>query len=271
MQLVHITDPHFGCEDKAALVAVAKFIQDQRPDTVICTGDISTDGRQRELDAACTWMRSLHAPVMLTPGNHDVPYYNIVGRALFPWARYTSASTGLRVTAWHTPLWSIVPINTARGLQLRMNWAQGAISHRQVEIAYAELAKAAPGALRIIITHHPLDWPNDAPIHGATIGGLAAQQALIGAGAELFLSGHLHFASARLIGTGALSITSGTLSRRVRHEPCAFTVVRRPEPNVIEAEVMHVVQGVVQSASKRHFRLSAPPLATGPAEIHAEA
>jgi hypothetical protein len=57
----------------------------------------------------------------------------------------------------------------------------------------------------------------------------------------------------------------------VRHEPCAFTMVRRPEPNTIEAEVMHVVQGVVQSASKRHFRLTAPPLATGPAEIHAEA
>jgi len=268
LQLVHITDPHFGCEDKAALVATAKFIQDQKPDAVICTGDISIDGLQRELDAACTWMRGLHAPVMLTPGNHDVPYYNLLGRVFFPWRRYKSASAGLRVAPWHTPLWSIVPVNTARGVQLRMNWAQGAISRQQIEATSAELAKAAPGALRVVITHHPLDWPNDAPIHGATIGGVAAQQALIKAGAELFLSGHLHFASARLIGTSALSITSGTLSRRVRHEPCAFTVVRRPEPNVIEAEVMHVVQGIVQSASKRQFRLIAPQVAA-PAEMHA--
>lgn len=269
MQLVHITDPHFGCEDKAALVATAKYIQDQKPDAVICTGDISIDGLQRELDAACTWLRGLHAPVMLTPGNHDVPYYNLFGRIFFPWSRYTSASAGLRVAPWHTPLWSIVPINTARGMQLRMNWAQGTISRRQVGLASAELAKAAPGALRIVITHHPLDWPNDAPIHGATIGGVAAQNALINAGAELFLSGHLHFASARLIGTSALSITSGTLSRRVRHEPCAFTVVRHNEPHVIEVEVMHVTQGVVQSASKRQFRLNAPSTATGPAEVHA--
>lgn len=270
MQLVHITDPHFGCEDKAALSAAAKFIRDQKPDAVICTGDISIDGRQHELDAACEWLRTLEAPVMVTPGNHDVPYYNIIGRVFFPWTRYMSASRGLQLVAWHTPQWSIVPVNTARGLQLRMNWAQGTISRRQVEQASAELAKAAPGALRIIITHHPLDWPNDAPIHGATIGGQAAQKALIGAGAELFLSGHLHFASARLIGTEALSITSGTLSRRVRHEPCAFTVVRRPEAALIEAEVMHVVQGVVQSASKRQFRLNAPTVAAGPAEVHAQ-
>jgi 3',5'-cyclic AMP phosphodiesterase CpdA len=268
LQLVHITDPHFGCEDKAALIATAKFIRDQKPDAVICTGDISIDGRQRELDAACEWLRTLEAPVMITPGNHDVPYYNIIGRIFFPWARYDSASHGLQLEGWHTPEWSIVPINTARGVQLRMNWAQGTISRRQVERASTELAKAAPGALRMVITHHPLDWPNDAPIHGATIGGIAAQQALTQAGAELFLSGHLHFASARLIGTSALSITSGTLSRRVRHEPCAFTMVRRPGPGVIEAEVMHVVQGVVQSASKRQFRLIAPQ-AAAPAELHA--
>lgn len=265
---MHITDPHFGCEDRAAVIATAKYVRDQKPDMVICTGDISIDGRQRELNAACEWLRSLQAPVMITPGNHDVPYYNIVGRVFFPWTRYDSASHGLQLLPWHASGWSIVAVNTARGLQLRLNWAQGTISRRQVEGASAELAKAAPGALRIVITHHPLDWPNDAPIHGATIGGLAAQQALINAGAELFLSGHLHFASARLIGTSALSITSGTLSRRVRHEPCAFTVVRRPEPNLIEAEVMHVAQGVVQSASRRQFRLVAPQVAA-PAELHA--
>jgi hypothetical protein len=47
--------------------------------------------------------------------------------------------------------------------------------------------------------------------------------------------------------------------------------VRRPDAGVIETEVMHVVHGVVQCASKRQFRLSAPLRATAPAEIHAQA
>jgi 3',5'-cyclic AMP phosphodiesterase CpdA len=216
-------------------------------------------------------MRSLPAPVMVTPGNHDVPYYNLVGRMFLPWRRYTRAARDLQQAAWHTPEWSIVPINTARGWQVRWNWAQGEISRGQTASAAAELQRATPGALRIVITHHPLDWPNDAPIKGVTRGGPRALEQLIDAGAELFLSGHLHFASARLVGTRALSITSGTLSQRVRHEPCAFTVIRRPAANVIEAEVLHIVQGVAESASIRQFTLEAPPLPGGPAEVHAAA
>jgi hypothetical protein len=175
---------------------------------------------------------------------------------------------GLQVETWRTPDWTIVPINTARAMQFRLNWAQGAISDGQVRKASDILRHAPSDALRIVITHHPLDWPNDAPIKGATINGVSAQSTLIEAGAQLFLSGHLHFASARLIGTTALSVTSGTLSQRVRHEPCAFTMIRRPGANVIETEVLHIVQGVAQTASKRQFTLETTPIGQ-PGEIHA--
>lgn len=269
MQLVHLTDLHFGCEDKAALAAAAKYVRDNKPDAVIVTGDISKDGLQTELDAACNWMRELGVPVMLTPGNHDVPYYEMWGRLCYPWERIRRAQKGLQVDAWHTSEWSIVPINTARAWQFRLNWAQGEISRGQTAIAAAELQRAAPGALRIVITHHPLDWPNDAPIKGMTRGGLRGLIHLTDAGAELFLSGHLHFASARLFETRALCITSGTLSRRVRHEPCAFTVIRRPEAHMIETEVIHIVQGVCQTASTRQFRLNAPLNPGAPAVVHA--
>jgi len=271
MELVHLTDLHFGCEDNAALAATAKYVRGRAVDAIIVTGDVSKDGKRAELDAACAWMRELGAPVMLTPGNHDVPYYDLWGRVFYPWERIRRAGHGLRTQAWHTPQRSIVPVNTARAWQFRLNWAQGEISRGQTAIAAAELQRAAPGALRIVISHHPLHWPNDAPIKGMTRGGLSGLRKLADAGAELFLSGHLHFASARLFETRALSITSGTLSRRVRHEPCAFTVIRRPHPRVIEAEVVHIVQGVCATASVRQFRLDAPLEPGAPAELHARA
>lgn len=270
MQLVHLTDLHFGCEDKAALIAASKYIRTLRPDAVIVTGDISKDGLQVELDNACQWMRELEAPAMLTPGNHDVPYYEMWGRLFYPWDRIRRAQHGLQYEAWHTDEWSIVPVNTARPWQIRLNWAQGEISRGQTAVAAAELQRARPGALRIVITHHPLDWPNDAPIKGVTRGGATGLRRLADAGAELFLSGHLHFASARLFETRALSVTSGTLSQRVRHEPCAFTVIRRPAPKVIEAEVVHIKQGVCETASVRQFRLNAPEEPGTPADIHAK-
>lgn len=269
MLLAHLTDLHFGCEDKTALDAAAKFIADQKPDAVIVTGDISKDGLQSELDAACAWMRALPAPVVLTPGNHDVPYLEPMGRLLYPWKRFEAAAQGIRTDAWHTRDWSIVPVNTARAWQFRLNWAQGEISRGQTAVAAAELQRAAPGALRILITHHPLDWPNDAPIKGITRGGRRALSRLVDAGAQVFLSGHLHFASARLVGSSALAICSGTLSQRVRHEPCAFTMLRRPEPNLLEAEVIYLRGGVAETASRRQFSLDAPSAAVAPSAIAA--
>lgn len=271
MLLVHLTDLHFGCEDEEALIAAAKYIRAENPDAVVVSGDISTIGLQRELDAACAWMRSLGVPVLVTPGNHDVPYHNPFGRLFFCWNRFERASNGLITTPWHTADFSIIPINTARGLQFRFNWAQGAIDDSQIECAEHELQYAAPGALRVIATHHPLDWPNDAPIHGATINGLHAMNRLTEAGAELFLSGHLHFAAARLIQHRALSVTSGTLSRRVRHEPCAFTAVRWRKPRIVETEVLYIRQGAVELASKRSFELEPAHAAGGAPQIHATA
>ncbi|MDX2277120.1 MAG: metallophosphoesterase [Hyphomonadaceae bacterium] len=269
MLLVHLTDLHFGCADEQALAAAAKYIQRAKPDAVIVSGDISTIGLQSELNAACEWMRSLGPPVVVTPGNHDVPYYNPLGRLLFCWDRYDRATTGLIKSEWHTPDFSIIPINTARGLQMRLNWAQGAISHSQIEAASRALQQAAPGALKIVVTHHPLDWPNDAPIKGVTINGARAMGQLTQAGAELFLSGHLHFASARMIQRRALSISSGTLSQRVRHEPCAYTVLRRLPANTLEVEVMHIKQGVAETASKRSFDIT-PSCTPGiPPQVHA--
>jgi 3',5'-cyclic AMP phosphodiesterase CpdA len=270
LQLIHLTDLHFGCEDKTALAATAKYVSALKPDAVIVTGDISKDGLQTEIEDACNWIRSLEAPAMITPGNHDVPYYEMWGRLFYPWDRIRHAQRGIQHQAWHTEQWSIVPVNTARAWQFRLNWAQGEISRGQTAVAAAELQRAQPGALRIVMTHHPLDWPNDAPIKGITRGGVRGLRKLADAGAELFLSGHLHFASARLFETRALSVTSGTLSQRVRHEPCAFTVIRRPAPNVIETEVIHINQGVCETASTRKFRLDAPLNPGEPAELHAQ-
>jgi 3',5'-cyclic AMP phosphodiesterase CpdA len=254
-ELVHLTDPHFGDEDEQALEAAARFIAERRPALVVMSGDISREGLQRELDAACAWMRALHAPVLLAPGNHDVPYYGLWGRIVDPFGRYRRAAHGLRVEAWHTDEWSVVPVNTARGVQLRLNWAQGAISPAQTRAAAEELAKARPGALRAVVTHHPLDWPHDAPIKGRTINGPAAQASLVDAGAQLFLSGHLHAALTRMIGRRALSVTSGTLSRRVRHEPCSFAVIRRPAREIVETEIVYIVQGTTETAALRRWRL----------------
>ena len=55
----------------------------------------------------------------------------------------------------------------------------------------------------------------------------------------------------------------------MRHERPAFTVIRRPAPDMIEVEVVHVVQGFAETASVRQYKLHAPAEPMAPAVIHA--
>ena len=256
MLLAHLSDLHFGGGDDIALEAVRFCLEQRRPDAIVVTGDISRSGLVGELDEAFGWIRSLPAPALVVPGNHDVPYYSLFGRICDPFGPFDRAAEGVRLAHWHAPSWSITPINTARGVQPRLNWAQGAVSRKQVENAIVEVRSAAPQALSIVATHHPLQWPASAPIRGRTWGGRAAQRALIDAGARVFLGGHLHASRVEhLEGGRAISVSAGTLSRRLRDEPCGFAFLSQEIPSEVEVEFLYIKHGRAETSTVQTFRL----------------
>lgn len=265
MEIVHVSDLHIGCEDQAALDAAARFIARRKPSGVIATGDLTAVGARDELDKAFAWLASLEAPAMAMPGNHDTPYYSLMRRLGDPFGRFARSASGarrVRTNAWATPDFVVAPINTARGVQLRLNWALGAVSRRQVDAAAAVLGEAGSDALRIVASHHPLIWPKQAPIGGRTRGGARAAAALVKAGADVFLSGHLHAASAWPIALGgrrAVSVSAGTLSTRLRDEPGGFTLIRHAGPAIVEVEIVHIgAQGACRTAHLHRFDLREP-------------
>jgi 3',5'-cyclic AMP phosphodiesterase CpdA len=249
-----VSDLHFGGEDASALAAVADFVAARAPDVVVATGDLALIGARAELEAAFAWLRALKAPVIATPGNHDVPYYSLAGRLLDPFRNYRESAQGVATQTWRNERYAIIAENTARGVQARLNWAQGAISRSQVaRVRSFAKSEIDAGKLVVLATHHPLAWPNDAPITGRTWGGRAAEMALAHSGVDVFLSGHLHVASARSVTeTGAVSVCGGTLSQRVRHEPCAFTAIE-VSGGALRIDIMHVVGGFVEIAATRRF------------------
>lgn len=258
MELLHLSDLHFGSEDKAALDVVVQFVRARTPSAVIVTGDLTAAGLQTELEAAFAWLRALEAPVHTVPGNHDTAYYEPLVRLMDPFGRYERAAQGVHTGVWSTKDFLIAPINTARGIQLRMNWALGAISHEQTQSAVRALQSAEGDALRIVASHHPLIWPHEAPIGGRTRGGPKAANAMIRAGAQVFLSGHLHHSAAWPVDVGdgsAVSISCGTLSTRVRKEPGAFTLIRRPSVDAIEVETVHIVENAARTISIARFAI----------------
>jgi 3',5'-cyclic AMP phosphodiesterase CpdA len=240
--IVHLSDLHFGEEDKVAIAAAERFIIETRPALVVASGDLTAIGRRAELDAAFAWLKALATPVIATPGNHDTPYYELAPRLFFPFRSFHAAAEGVATDALHHHGMVLAPINTARGVQFRKNWALGAISRRQVAHACKLFADAVESEFCVVITHHPLVWPVSAPIKGSTRGGAYARARLIEAGARLFLSGHLHTAHIELIeasgGDHVATVSAPTLSIRQRGASAGFIAMELTD----SALAIHVME-----------------------------
>ena len=255
--IVHVGDIHFGAEDTRALNALADALTHINPSLVVVAGDLTYRARRGEFVAARQWLASLGLPVVLTAGNHDIPYYDLVARAFSPFAAFDRNFSNSGVRSLQNEAFSIVTLNTARGMQTRLNWAQGVISVPQAQAAAAELSAMRRGAVRIVVCHHPLILPAGAPIKAYTRGGPEAAEIFVHAGVDLALSGHLHrpFAQAFPFGDrNTWSVGCGTLSHRQRGAPASFSVLTRTEGGV-EVTPWHVNAGVAEPTETQKLPL----------------
>lgn len=239
-RLFHISDVHFGVEDRAALDAVARAVAEERPDAVICSGDLTQRAKHSEYARAAEWFASLGVPVVLEPGNHDMPYYNPWERFTDPFRRYNRLRHAVG-SELDSPDVVLVPLRTTVRIQRRIPWSDGVIKRTALEDTLARLA-ALEGDPRtiLVIAHHPLLGPRDDG-KNPTIGGDDAFARIAAAGAHGILSGHVHvpFDEVRTrAGQSARMIGAGTLSTRLRHgAPASWRVITCAPGGVIDSEL----------------------------------
>ena len=240
-RLFHISDVHFGVEDRAALDAVAQAVADERPDAVVCTGDLTQRAKHSEYAAARDWFASLGVPVVLEPGNHDMPYYNPWERFTDPFRRYNrlNAAVGSPFVSDDVVL---VPLRTTVRAQTRFPWSDGVIRPTALQDTLDQLA-ALEGDPRtiIVIGHHPLLGPEGFS-NNPTIGGDDAFAQIAATGAHAMISGHVHvpFDQERVAanGHGLRIIGTGTLSTRLRHgTPASWRVITCAPGGLIETQL----------------------------------
>ena len=222
--LFHVSDLHFGYEDRAALDWFAAAVERERPDAVICTGDLTMRGTAREFAQAAAWLGALPMPVSVEPGNHDVPYYYYpVARMFTPYRHYRALEAAVE-RELGLPDVAVVPLKTVARAQLRLNWSKGRVAPRDLETALGRLAHTAGKGLRLVACHHPL-VDADTEGSGSTRGGRPALAALARAGADAVLSGHVHDPfdiSLEVEGHAIRIIGAGTLSQRLRATPPSY-------------------------------------------------
>lgn len=233
VRLMHLSDIHFGHEDVKALEATLDFARRLKPDAVLVAGDITQRGRKNEFSAARKWFDAFGAPVIVAPGNHDTPIVHLPARMVDPFGRYERYMEGLdgvgRLVELRDGAVRICTLNTARGVQARLNWADGVIDIKDLTEALDLLSGGPPDAWRLLVCHHPLHEPRLSKVAVDTKRGQRALDLCAGAHVDAIFTGHIHDAFAHRLETGRrpmVQMGSGTLSTRTRASLPGFCVVQ---------------------------------------------
>lgn len=239
-RLFHVSDIHFGAEDRAALDWFAGRVAQERPDAVVVTGDLTMRARAAEFAAAQEWLEALGRPVTVEVGNHDLPYFNLWARFVTPYRRFRTLERMIE-RPLDLPGVSIVPLKTTARFQMRLNWSKGNVTRRALSATLAQV-EATPDRHRVLVAcHHPL-VDTGTRSTSRTRGGRRALEALASAGAHAVLTGHVHdpFDVAHQTGVGPVRlIGAGTLSERVRDTRPSFNEVHISEGE-LNVEVHHM-------------------------------
>ena len=153
--IFHLSDLHFGLEDRQALSWVERAIASERPDAVAITGDLTMRARHREYSAACDWIGRLAPPVTVEVGNHDMPYFNLWERFTDPYRRYRGIER-LVEREIDLPGLAIVPLKTTARAQWRFPWSNGWITADALAQTLAAIDALPVGTRVIVAAHHPL-------------------------------------------------------------------------------------------------------------------
>jgi 3',5'-cyclic AMP phosphodiesterase CpdA len=189
-RLLHVSDLHAGThEELEAEHALARLVERLEPQLVVASGDLAHRGRRQELERAASLLRSLGPPVLAVPGNHDLPY--TPARFVSPWAEFEQVWQTTEPTT-SLPGLHVVGLNSARPFRHQ----GGALSRAQLESGAERLGRAEEGALRVAVLHHHLIG---APWRASRKRPVSRRnhvlRALVDAGADLILAGHIHQAA----------------------------------------------------------------------------
>jgi 3',5'-cyclic AMP phosphodiesterase CpdA len=190
VRLLHLSDLHAGSREQGEIErSLTSLVERVQPELIVVTGDLTHRGRRHEHERAAALLRGLGAPLLVVPGNHDIPH-TFPARFTRPWAEFERQ--------WET----VEPVRRSEellvvGLNSVRPWRHqsGGLRESQLQRTAGLLAEAPEGALRVVALHHHLigaPWRSRKRPVARRSHVLAS---LVDAGAELILAGHIHQAA----------------------------------------------------------------------------
>jgi 3',5'-cyclic AMP phosphodiesterase CpdA len=230
--VLQVSDPHFGTERPDVVEALVRLARTLDPDVLLMSGDITQRAKPSEFAAAKAFVDRVGArQVVVIPGNHDIPLFNLFARAVSPYGHYQEVFPGTLEPVLSSPDLLLIGVNSTRNYRHK----DGTVSAEQIARVSAALMKRRPGQLGIVVAHHPVHVLSPQESKNLLHGHRAALGTWVLAGADLVLGGHIHLPFVRPVndalpglGRDAWVVQAGTaVSTRTRaNAPNSVNVIR---------------------------------------------
>lgn len=191
LTLLHVSDLHFGPPYLAAVGdAVQAFAARLRPDAIIASGDFTQRAREEQFAEARAFLDRFPAvPIVVTPGNHDIPMYRVGQRFFSPHELYRRYIHAELDTVTHLPGATVVALNSTAPRRALVN---GRVHRWQLDFARAAFRLLPPETLRIVVAHHHFAPPPDFEGGDVMPKAKRALDAFTEMKVDMILGGHLH-------------------------------------------------------------------------------
>ena len=189
--LLHISDLHFGPyyvpHVGEALLDAAQALQ---PGAIIASGDFTQRAKVGEFAAAREYLDRLPAvPLVVCPGNHDVPLYRIWERITRPHQNYRQYIADELNSVVRIDGAVIVSLDSTAPLTAITN---GRIRREQLQFCRDAFRDVSPGTLKLVVAHHHFAPAPDYEGGSAMPRAKRALDFLEQLKVDMIMGGHLH-------------------------------------------------------------------------------
>jgi len=225
-RLIHLTDLHFGLHRQSLVQPLRAAILSNAPDLVVASGDLTQRAHAGQFRLAMAFLRDLGVRVMVVPGNHDMPLFNVFARLLHPFGTYRAEVSGNLAPVLQAGRLRLFGTNTADPFRRR----GGIVRKAEIDRICRAMHDGPQDVTNILVCHHPMEEPPGFE-RGETRDAPAAMAQLAAAGLHMVLSGHLHHWQTGLGISAGLTrkifqMQTGTaLCARLRERDHGFTVL----------------------------------------------
>jgi 3',5'-cyclic AMP phosphodiesterase CpdA len=151
--ILHISDLHFGPPYVPHVgEAVLRAAEELNPDVIVASGDFTQRAKVNEYADARAFLNTLPPrPIVVTPGNHDVPLYRVFERIFAPHRNYKQYISPELNSVHRFERAVIVSIDSTAPLRAVTN---GRIDDWQLDYCAREFENTPEGVSRIVVAHH---------------------------------------------------------------------------------------------------------------------